>query len=321
MATEIEQRQGDDSAIEIKLPILEEFENDRELVQRAVNGELNARRKIAGIIDPLVNRKSTGLCKRYCGRNRLHSRCTVDSSWGQQEEMALACEWGTFTVFFLRDKLLDESVLRRYEECGGTSLPGYLAAAASAYGLEEQWKDRRFGRRMNSPRCIEEMDPDARRVFWWLYDGESVSTISLRLGLDEDKIRNIIRQVYDELSKAGLVHLLERQSSDDLSGHSVNGVESDAHGVEWEAISQNRGTVDAHWRSIVMAALEKLTWQDRFLLEAMFVEHLDDDQILYALRTLNVQLADGLHAEDMGVGNVREMRNKVLVKMRKLVAE
>lgn len=320
MATEIEQRQVD-SAIEIKAPILEELENDRELVQRAVNGELKARRIIAGIIDPLVSRKSIGLCKRYCGRNRFYSRCTVESTWGLQEETALVCEWGTFTVFFLRDKLLDESVLRRYEECGGTSLPGYLAAAASAYGLEEQWKDRRFGQRMSSPRCIEEMDPDAKRVFWWLYDGESVSTISLRLGMDEDKIRIIVRQVYDELGKAGLVHLLERQTSEDRSGHSTDGLESDVHGDNRQEIPRDREVVDVHWRGIVLAAIEKLTWQERFLLEAMFVDQLDDDQILFALRTLNVQIVDGLQAKDMGVGNLRELRNKVLVKIRKVVAE
>jgi hypothetical protein len=131
----------------------------------------------------------------------------------------------------------------------------------------------------------------------------------------------MVRQVYNELGKAGLVHLLERQSSEDRSGQSASVVELDAHGVEWKDIPPNRDAVDVHWQSIVMAALEKLTWHDRFLLEAMFVEHLDDDQILYALRKLNVQLADGLHAEDMEVGNVREMRNKVLVKIRKLVAE
>lgn len=318
---ETQQVEGNPLLQEASAPTLEELEHDRELAQRAVDGELAARRKIAELIDPLISRKSAWLCKRYCRRNRFHARCTVDSGWGVQEETALSCEWGTFTAFFLRDKLLDTSILRRYEECGGTPLAGYLAAAASAFGLEEQWKDRRFGRRMSSPGCIESMDPDARRVFWWLYDGESVATIAFRLGLDEDKVRNLVREVYDELSKAGLVHMLERQASDHPANINPDGLDPDLLGDDADDLLRDRGSVDSHWRSVVITAFNKLSWNERFLLEAMFVESLDDEQILHAVRTLNVPFVDGLNSDELGVGNVREMRNKVLVKIRKLVAE
>lgn len=271
-------------------------EADYALAQRAAAGDREAREQVTKLVDPLIEAKATFLCKRHCRENRFRAVCTLDPSWGQNRSSAPLCEWGNASYSQFFGELMKSEVLQRYEARNGCSLRDFLRATLDSVGVHERWKDMRFERRVHVPKCVERLGPDARRVFFWMCDHDSIENMAQRLNKTPRELQTIVQSIFDVLITAGRSYTLQRQHMISLTSGENDEDDGEQGGgnaqMDLPAAAEDYESTEL--QQCVLAALEQLDDVSRFVLKAKFWEELPMQDILDILKTEGISIREGV---------------------------
>ena len=275
---------------------MDDIETDYALAQRAAAGDLAARKQVTELVDPLIEDKATFLCKRHCRGNRFRAVCTLDPNWGQSTAGAPLCEWGNASYSQFFGELMRPEVLRRYTARNACSLRDFLRATLHSVGVHERWKDMRFERRVHVPKCVERLGPDARRVFFWMCDHNSIENMAQRLNKNPRELQAIVQSIFDVLIAAGCSYTLQRQQMISLTS-AENEEDDGEHGgghaqMDLPAAAEDYERTELHQR--VLAALDQLDDVSRFVLKAKFWEDLPMQDILDILKKESISIRQGV---------------------------
>ena len=293
-------------------------QGDLDLVQRALSGDRQARSQVNVLVHPIIDFQSDRFCKRFCADNRYHYRCTLSKPWGSAGQDALLCEWGNACYGWMLDELAGEKRLRNYRGERGAGLYEYMFSIANSLPFYERWKNWRFGRRAYAPSYIRALNENADRVFFALKDGYSIEVIAQQLGLVEEDVDRLAQTIVVTLTQRGKLHLLEneravsldRQDDDDEAPGVMNRIELASRDPDPE-LMENTQRVRQAW--------SKLSAVEQFILEAMLIEEQDANDVLFALKEMNICLNEKKPNEEVDRQQLYYFRRKTIVKLSRLV--
>jgi hypothetical protein len=287
------------------------------MARRAAAGDSTARAQVTTLAHPIITYQTNRFCKRFCYDNRYLYICTLASPWGSPSPDAPLCEWGNASYAWMLEDLTSSRRLRRYEGKRGASLYAFFFSIANSLPFYERWKDWRFGRRVHVPACIQDIGPDAGKVFRALRSGDSTPLIAQKLGMHEDEADKIVQRVVIELTRRRKLYLLEPRrtvslDAEDSASAGASGLtDSD---LPWEG----RSPEQEEENRALMEAWEKLSPVEQFVLEAMLVNGQDALAVLGALKRLGIALNDRIAASNTDRQQLYYFRRRALAKLAKL---
>lgn len=288
--------------------------NDVALAHLAGTGDETARQLVIKRLHPLVWQRTIDLCKKFCGANRKLYKCTLDSAWGLQDNVSASCDYGHGSYTWMMDDLISNKRLLNYQGRNGASLLNYLTTIAYSHMFKERWKDWRWQRRNTVPDYIKDLDVDAKKVFWWLCDRDTVPNIAQRLQRKESEIKVLKRRIIAELQKRGYSYRLEPDITVSLG--SLNNSDDTEDASEWD-IPVNDNTVEIEdLRKKINEVWNKLEWKEQFVLEMMIVEEMSAKAVLKALREEGISLQDDLINKECTEQQVYYFTRKTLAKLK-----
>jgi hypothetical protein len=289
------------------------------LAQDAANGDSHARKKVNELAHPIITYQTERFCKRFCAENKFLYRCTLPSPWGGAPKDALLCEWGNASYAWMLNDLTNESRLGKFEGKHGARLQDYLYRIANSLPFYERWKDWRFGRRVHVPDYVKELDPDAVKVFYALRQGDSPALIAQAHNLSPEHADRVAQKIIITLTRRNRLHLLNPDREQSLS----QSTDKCADGDEGAAADQD---IPAHDPDPVQVerceqlhtAWQQLTAVEQFVLEAMVIDDQDANDVLAALKKLNISIKDNVAAQDTDRQQLYYFRRKTLAKLANL---
>ena len=252
------------------------------LAQSAAGGDKAARRKLNELVDPMIRFQTDCFCKRFCGENKFHYRCTLTSPWGNAPADALLCEWGNASYAWMLDDLTNENRLRRFEGKQGARLQDYLYRIANSLPFYERWKDWRFGRRVHVPDYIKDIAPLAAKIFFALRQGNTIAMAAQNLGITEQLTETVAQKIIVTLTKRKRLHLLNPDREQSLSSlnRQQNG-DADETIIEMEIPSEDIDPELLEQNEQLKNAWQQLEPVEQFVIEATVIEDQDANDILH----------------------------------------
>ncbi len=285
--------------------------DQKELAVLAATGDQDAQRKVNEIAHPLIDFQTNRFCKRYCRQNQYQFRCSLSQPIGSARADASLCEWGNASYGWMLDDLCKSGRLQKFEGRNQASLFDYLYTIANSLPFYERWKDWRFGRRQQVPLYIRELGEQAAAIFYALRLGQSVATMAQTLHLAIGKTEVLINQIVLELTRRHKLFLLNPPHEISLTGSQVD--EEDSHqqdvAVDDEAIEVQQQ------RELLRQCWAELDATEQFVLEAMIIEEQDADNVLKALRTLDISLKKGVSADQTNHQQLYYFKRKTLSRL------
>jgi hypothetical protein len=218
------------------------------------------------------------------------------------------------------DDLTNANRLRQYEGKHGARLNDYIYRIANSLPFYERWKDWRFGRKVHVPTYIQDLGPDAGKVFLGLRSQEAIANIAQRLGKSQADTEDLCQRIIIILTKRNRLHLLDPPNTVSLSTLNQNEEESGGGGEAdvpyFDLAPEQQETHAKLWQ-----VWKKLTAVEQFVLEAMLIDELDANDVLAALIKLDISLTDGVPAEQTNRQQLYYFRRKTLAKLAQLMEE
>ncbi|WP_455208039.1 hypothetical protein [Kaarinaea lacus] len=290
------------------------------LAQRAAGGNIAARNKINSLIHPVINYQTDRFCKRFCAENKFLYRCTLPSGWNTAPQDALFCEWGNASYAWMLNDLTNEKRLRQFEGKQGARLQDYLYRIANSLPFYERWKDWRFGRRINVPDYIKEIDPNAAKVFFALRRGDPAALIAQDLQLTEPKADEIAQKIIVTLTRRNRLYLLSPEREHSLSENQQLGDDTTTEqGVDTDIPDYDPDPELIERNQLLHNAWQKLTTVEQFVMEALVIDEQDANDVLSALRKLNIPIKDNVPADQTDRQQLYYFRRKTLAKLAQLI--
>ncbi len=286
-----------------------------QLARAAADGDASARRAIVEMMHPVISYQSERFCKRFCHDNRYHAICSLPHPFPASHHDAPLCEWGNASYGWMLDDLTSAKRLRRYEGKHGARINDYLYHIANSLPFYERWKDWRFGRSVHVPTYIQDLAPDANRVFLALQNGDSPAQIAQRLSFSEDKATDLVRRILCELTQRGRLHLLDKPQTVSLSQHTTD--EDAAHQADIASYDEDAAATEE--KRHLTQAWQQLDAVEQYVLEAMVIENTDANLILQALEKLDISIKPGLAPKDTDRQQLYYFRRKTLAKLSSLM--
>jgi hypothetical protein len=288
------------------------------LAQQAANGNQHARTEINELIHPIISYQTGRFCKRYCFENRYRFACTLDKPVGPSSKDALLCEWGNASYGWMLNDISNSNRLLRYQGKHNSSLNNYLYSIANSLPFYERWKDWRFDGNVHVPTYIKEYHPDARHVFYGLRAQEPIEFIAQKLGKSEHEIQELSREIIIILTKKKRLHLLDPPSTQSLT-NSNGESQSDESYAENDIASYDESIESSEEKLKLHQAWSQLTPVEQYVIEAMVIEEQDADDILTALKKLNISIKQGVAASETNRQQLYYFRRKTIAKLNDLM--
>jgi len=262
------------------------------------------------IIQELTDEHIERLCKKLCYANRSHYQCTLDIMWSKAPNGAALCEWGNASYEWMLSELMHLHQQNERNDRKITLIENYYRKIIHSISFWERYKNWRFKRRLRVPNYIKVLDPDARQVFWWLHDQDTIANIAQRLGRNTADIRILVSNIQNELSNRNRGYLLNPDV--EVSLENLDSLEFN------EALTSYtpEDTIELH--SKVRMAFQQLTWIEQFILDSMVVDNLQANSVLAALKTQSISLNDKISPDEMNTQHVYYFLRKTIKKLRKL---
>jgi len=289
-----------------------------EFAQKIASGDVNARKKINNIIDPIINYQTGRFCKRYCFDNKYRFKCTLIKSNYPAPKNSALCEWGNASYGWMLNDLTGQNRFLSFKAKNGSSLKNYLYIIANSISFYERWKNWRFGTAVYVPTYIQELHPDAKYIFYGLLAHENCKLIAQKLGRNEKEILKLSREIIVILTKKKRLHLLDPPATisvtdlDSSSEYNEDGVETDIPSFD-EAPEQTEDKLK------LARVWTQLTTVEQFVLEAMYIEEQDAEDVLCALAKLNISIKKGIAADQTNRQQLYYFRRKSLAKLSELM--
>ena len=297
-------------------------EEQLQLARLAADGDETARRTINQLIHPVISYQTSRFCKRFCRENQYRYACTLQTAWGSPPADAVLCEWGNASYAWMLNDLTNRKRLLQFEGKNGARINDYLYHIANSLPFYERWKDWRFGRKIHVPTYIQDLNPDAAKVFLALRNGETVPAIAQKLGKSQQQTEVLCRQIIITLTRRKRLHLLDPPTTISLTKAAAGEVhDNDGGGSETEIASYDETPESREAKEKLLQAWSKLSTVEQFVLEAMLIEEQDASDVLQALKKLNISIKQGVAAEDTSRQQLYYFRRKTLAKLADLIKE
>ena len=139
--------------------------------------------------------------------------------------------------------------------------------------------------------------------------------IAAQLSASEEAVRKIARSIVDALAKRHKLYLLESPRLSSLSGESDDGL--DMHQID---VQTEDHSVDIDQRRTILSSVWKhLEPVEQYVIESLVIEDQDANDVLDALKTLDISIKSGVPAEDTSRQQLYYFKRKVLDKLQKLL--
>lgn len=287
-------------------------ESDIELSREAAHGQASARNSVNEMAHPIITYQTAKFCKRFCNENKYNYVCTLPGTQGKTPAEAVYCEWGNASYAWMLDDLTGPSRLKSFEGRDGSSLRNYFFHIANSLPFYERWKDWRFGRRVHVPLYIQDIGPHAARVFLAMRNGDDIKLIAQNLAKSEDETDRTAQHIIAALTKRKRLHLLDPPSTLSLTG--LGKSEENDHSqtdIAWTDLAAEQLDESLHLKK----AWIQLTEVEQFVLEAMVIEEQDANDVLQALKKLNIQLSEKVPANQTDRQQLYYFRRKTLARL------
>ena len=294
--------------------------NSVTLARNAAGGNSNARKQVNELVHPIICYQTDRFCKRFCAENKFLYRCTLPSSWGNAPTDALLCEWGNASYTWMLNDLTNENRLQQFEGKNGARLQDYIYRIANSLPFYERWKDWRFGRRINVPDYIKEIDPHAVKIFFALRRGEQLVLIAQNLQLNEQQADDVAQKIIITLTKRNRLPLLNPEREHSLSEPNQDSDMTQEPGVDADLPSFDPDPEFLERSEHLHEAWQQLTPVEQFVLEAMVIDEQDANDVLTALKKLNIQIKENVPAEKTDRQQLYYFRRKCLAKLAELLS-
>jgi hypothetical protein len=286
------------------------------LARLAASGEPAARKQVNDIADPIIRYQTDRFCKRFCYDNKYHYRCSLEKPWGKSPAGAHLCEWGNASYGWMLDDLTGSGRLQKFEGKNNARLNDYLFAIANSLPFYERWKDWRFGKLLHVPTYVQALHANAAAVFRGLHQQLNPNEIAQKHQLELALVKQLADQIIILLTQRKRLHLLNPPRTISLTGFNIY------HGTERDDV-QHQGDIPWHdtapedWDASLKLqdAWQSLSIAEQFVLESMMIEEQDANDVLQALQTLDIAIAEGIPASQTNRQQLYYFRRKTLEKL------
>jgi len=297
--------------------------DDLELAKLAANGDEICQKKINSIAHPIISYQTQKLCRLYCHQLHQHYSCTLveNPKPAPRNSDAPLCEWGNASYGWMLNELVRPSRLQNYQAKNNASLVDYFFVIANSFSFKERWKNWRLVNNVHVPVCIQRISKSAIRVFYGLYNGNSIDKIAsdCKLNLKEtedliDLVTLVLTQQgkLNSLNKNALVSLTNLNSeidSDTEDYHSLQEADIPIYDID-QAKKEDWLKIEKAWK--------QLTGTEQFILQSMVVEKESAENVLEVINTLGLSLQSGMQPKENDIQQLYYFRRKTLKKLAKL---
>lgn len=284
------------------------------LADEASKGNEKARHEINQIVAPVIEYNTNRFCKRFCRENQHLYRCTLSPPMGKPTPDMHWCEWGNGSYAWMLNDLTARNRLQSYRGIRGARLFDYFYQIANSLPFYERWKDWRFGRRTHVPDYIRRLSSHAAAVFLALKAGEKEPSIAQTLGLETEKVRQLIHSIVQLLATKKRLYLLDTPKQVSLSAG-----ETDTNHLDIEPVSPEppieQVLQQAEQHSQLRAAWDRLSAVEQYVIEALVIEDQQAEDVLKALSALNIRIKEDTPATDTNRQQLYYFRRKTLEKL------
>lgn len=291
-----------------------------ELARLAAGGNRDARSKVNALAHPMITYQSDRFCKRFCAENKYLYRCTLQKPWGNPPQDALLCEWGNASYAWMLNDLTSEQRLEQFKGENGARLQDYLFRIANSMPFYERWKNWRFGRRVHVPDYIKDISPEAARIFLAMRSQDNIAHIAQNLNLPETYTDDVAQKIILTLTKRKKLYLLNPDREQSISGSSRK--DNDAAADEFPEDDIAVRDIDPEqqeYTDSLRDAWSQLTVTEQFVLEAMLIEEQDANDVLAAIKKLEIQLNPKIAPRDTDRQQLYYFKRKSLARLTSLM--
>lgn len=289
-----------------------------QLARKAAQGDAAARKTVNELIDHIIAYQTDRFCKRFCRENQYYYICTLPKPWGSPKKEAQMCEWGNASYAWMLEDLTNPNRLRQFEGKNGARLNDYIYRIANSLPFYERWKDWRFGRKVHVPTYIQDLSPEASKVFFALRSGDSIANIAQNVGRGEQYTEDLCQRIVITLTKRNRLHLLDPPTAVSLTDLKQKDDEDCSEGdlPFFDLDPEQKETNSRLWQ-----AWKELSAVEQFVLEAMLIDEQDASDVLSALIKLDISIADGVPADKTNRQQLYYFRRKSLAKLAEIMAK
>ena len=291
---------------------------DINIARRAATGDAEAQRRVGEIAQPMIHYQTGRFCPRFCHDNRHRYQCTLPDAAPPRGNDRALCEWGNASYGWMLDDLTRPQRLQHFEGRNGASLSAYLFQIANSLPFYERWKDWRLGRRTHVPTYIQDLSPDAALVFHRLRNGDNIALIAQRLSQPEDTVDRLVQDIIIELTRRQRLHLLNPPKEISLSGLGTTDDGDDSEQTQGDLACEDLAPEEIDARAKLQQAWQQLNTTEQFVLEAMLIDEQDADDVLTALKRLNIALSPRVPAQQTDRQQLYYFRRKTQVRLARL---
>lgn len=290
---------------------------DKTLVEAAITGDSTAKKQVALLADPIINKQTRIFCRRFCKENRVLSSCTLFPEWKHSDSDSPLCEWGNGSYAWMLEDLTKPDRIAKYEGRKGARLVDYWHIISTSLPFYERWKDWRFGRRERAPTYVAALDPQAHRVFLLLRYQYEIADIAQRLNRKEEDIQQLAQKILAELLERNKLHLLDPPKNVSLSGLAMDdeeGQSSQADIEVWDVAPEQQEAIDK-----MKQVWKKLEPAQQYVLQAMLVDELDAKEVLDALIQADIRLLPDVAPKDLNRQQLYHVRRRAVAQLADLL--
>ena len=284
-----------------------------ELAARAAQGNREAQRAVNELAHPMIEFQTDRFCKRFCRENAHLYRCSLSKPIGGAPADAASCEWGNASYGWMLDDLCKPERLLKYEGRNQASLFDYLYSIANSLPFYERWKDWRFGRRQQVPMYIRELGDHAAAVFYAMRGNQPLAQIAQSVGLAAAETEALASQIVLELTRRHRLYLLDPPQEVSLS--LVSAVGDGEANQQMDIPVDDKLVEQQEQTDRLRRAWARLDATQQFVLEAMIIEEQDAEDVLQALRLLDVSIKPGVAAADTNRQQLYYFKRKALSRL------
>jgi hypothetical protein len=274
---------------------------------------------VSRLAHPLVQQKTTILCKRFCNGNNAYYRCTVDPVWGRQENDASLCDWGNNSYAWMLEDLTGPNRLRAYKAENNARLTTYFYAIAHSPAFYERWKDFRFNRRVRVPGYIQQISPWAGRTYMGLIARDPIEKIAQEVRQPVEKVEDVAERIIIELTERGKMYLLDAPKTISLTQMGDEEEDPEGEGVVANVADSSWDPVNEELQRKMTEALKKLDPVERAVLEEMVVEGREATDVLKGLVRAGISIKEGVPPEKINEQQLFYFKRKTLAKLKDLM--
>lgn len=290
------------------------------LARAAASGEKNARQQVNALVQPIIDFQTSRFCKRFCHENQYLYRCTLKPPMGSMHADAAWCEWGNASYGWMLNDLSRDKRLLKYQGINGASLFDYFYQIANSQPFYERWKDWRFGRKIHVPTYIQSLSPDAASVFLGIRAGDDLAMLAQKISRPLVDIEQLAQSIIKILTQKQRLHLLNPPRLVSMTETPDDG-EVELEDRQIELASYDEAIDVQEDRQRLRQAWAKLDTLEQFVLEALLIDELDAEDVLAALRKLNLSIKKGVPAEHTDRQQLYYFRRKTLARLAEYMHE